>query len=43
MVDIKSSLMFLRVFKRRTVAYLILLPLMVTLVVTLYLNLNVRW
>jgi uncharacterized membrane protein YraQ (UPF0718 family) len=43
MVDIKSSLMFLRVFKRRTVAYLILLPFMVTLVVTVYLNLNVRW
>lgn len=43
MVDIKSSLMFLRVFKRRTVAYLILLPFMVTLVVTVYLSLNVRW
>jgi uncharacterized membrane protein YraQ (UPF0718 family) len=43
MVDIKSSLMFLRVFKRRAVAYLILLPFMATLVVTLYLSLNVRW
>ncbi|MEW5957542.1 MAG: permease [Chloroflexota bacterium] len=43
MVDIKSSLMFLGVFRRRAVAYLILLPLLATLVITLYLNLNVRW
>ena len=32
MVDIKSSLMFLGVFKRRTVAYLILLPFALTAV-----------
>ena len=43
MVDIKSSLMFLGVFNRRTVAYLILLPMMATLVIAVYLNLNVRW
>jgi uncharacterized membrane protein YraQ (UPF0718 family) len=43
MVDIKSSLMFLRVFQRRTVLYLIFLPLMATLLLTLYLSLNVRW
>jgi hypothetical protein len=43
MVDIKSSLMFLGVFRRRVVVYLILLPLPATLVATLYLNLNVRW
>ncbi len=43
MVDIKSSLMFLRVFRRRAVIYLILLPLVMTLVVAVYLSLNVRW
>ncbi|MCB9100430.1 MAG: permease [Anaerolineales bacterium] len=43
MVDIKSSLMFLGVFKRRVVLYLILLPLMATLMITVYLNLNVSW
>lgn len=43
MVDIKSALMFLGVFKRRVVLYLILLPLLTTLLITLYLNLNVRW
>lgn len=43
MVDIKSSLMFLGVFKRRVVVYLILLPLMSTLLITVYLNLNVSW
>jgi uncharacterized membrane protein YraQ (UPF0718 family) len=43
MVDIKSSLMFLGVFKRRTVLYLILLPLMATLAIAVFLNLNVGW
>jgi uncharacterized membrane protein YraQ (UPF0718 family) len=43
MVDIKSALMFLSVFKRRTVLYLILLPLMATLFIAVYLNLNVSW
>jgi uncharacterized membrane protein YraQ (UPF0718 family) len=43
MVDIKSALMFLSVFKRRTVLYLILLPLLVTLSIAVYLNLNVSW
>jgi uncharacterized membrane protein YraQ (UPF0718 family) len=43
MVDIKSSLMFFGVFRRRVVLYLILLPLMLALAVTVYLNLNVRW
>jgi uncharacterized membrane protein YraQ (UPF0718 family) len=38
MVDIKSSLMFLGVFKRRIVLYLILLPLMLTLLVTVFLS-----
>lgn len=43
MVDIKSSLMFLGVFQRRTVAYLILLPLLFTLVISVFINLNVGW
>jgi uncharacterized membrane protein YraQ (UPF0718 family) len=43
MVDIKSSLMFLRVFRRKTVLYLILLPLMMTLLMAVYVNLNVGW
>lgn len=43
MVDIKSSLMFLGVFRRRAVVYLILLPLMLTMLIAIYLNLNVRW
>jgi uncharacterized membrane protein YraQ (UPF0718 family) len=43
MVDVKSSLMFLGVFRRRTVAYLILLPLMMTMLVAVYLNLNAGW
>lgn len=43
MVDVKSSLMFLGVFRRRAVLYLILLPLMLTMVVAIYLNLNVSW
>lgn len=38
MVDIKSALMFLRVFKPRTIAYLILLPLMLTLIATVFIN-----
>jgi uncharacterized protein len=43
MVDIKSALMFLSVFRRRIVLYLILLPMTMTLVVALYINLNVGW
>jgi uncharacterized membrane protein YraQ (UPF0718 family) len=42
MVDIKSTLMFLGVFKRRTVAYLILLPLLMTLLVGIWTNLNLN-
>lgn len=40
MVDIKSTLMFLGVFRRRTVLYLILLPLMMTLVAAMAINLG---
>lgn len=43
MVDIKSALMFLGVFKRRIVLYLILLPLMTVLFISVLLSLNVRW
>jgi len=43
MVDIKSTLMFLGVFRRRTVAYLILLPLMMTILATVLINLNTAW
>jgi uncharacterized membrane protein YraQ (UPF0718 family) len=43
MVDIKSTLMFLGVFRRRIVLYLILLPLTLSLFVAVYVNLNVRW
>lgn len=42
MVDIKSTLMFLGVFKRRTVAYLIALPMLMTLLIGVWLNLNVN-
>lgn len=43
MVDIKSSLMFLGVFRRRAVFYLILLPLLLTMVLTLFVNLHLGW
>lgn len=43
MVDIKSTLMFLGVFRRRTVAYLILLPLLMTILAGLVINLNTTW
>jgi uncharacterized protein len=41
MVDIKSTLMFVGVFKKKTVAYLILLPLLMTLLIGLWVNLFV--
>ena len=41
MVDIKSALMFLGVFQKRTVLYLILLPLLLTLLIGVAWNLNV--
>jgi hypothetical protein len=40
MVDIKSTLMFLGVFKRRVVAYLILLPLQLIFLLAVFANLN---
>lgn len=43
MVDIKSTLMFLSVFKRKYVAYLIALPFLMTMLVTLFINLYLSW
>ncbi|MFW5748424.1 MAG: permease, partial [Chloroflexota bacterium] len=39
MVDIKSTLMFVGVFKPRVVVYLIVLPLLMTMLVGLWINL----
>lgn len=41
MVDIKSALMFAGVYRRRVVLYLILLPLLMTMLIGIWLNLNV--
>ncbi|MDX1664798.1 MAG: permease [Candidatus Promineifilaceae bacterium] len=38
MVDVKSSLMFLSVFRRRVVLYLIMLPLLFNLVIAIFIN-----
>jgi uncharacterized protein len=43
MVDIKSTLMFLGLFQPRTVLYLILLPLLMTMLAAVWLNLNVAF
>ena len=43
MVDIKSTLMFLGVFQRRVVLYLIALPFLLTLWAGLFWNLNLPW
>jgi uncharacterized membrane protein YraQ (UPF0718 family) len=43
MVDIKSTLMFLGVFRRKTVLYLIILPLAMTMLIGIWLNLNVSF
>ena len=40
MVDIKSTTMFLGVFQRRTVVYLVLLPMAMALLLGVYLNFN---
>ena len=41
MVDIKSALMFMGVFQKRTVVYLILLPFLFTLLFGVFWNLNI--
>lgn len=43
MVDIKSSLMFLGVFQRRAVGYLVVLPLVLSLLMGVWWNLNLGW
>jgi uncharacterized membrane protein YraQ (UPF0718 family) len=42
-VDIKSVVMFTTVFRHRVVLYLVLLPLMMSLFLGLFLNLNATW
>jgi len=43
MVDIKSTLMFLGVFKRKYVFYLVMLPFLVVTLISTFINLNVAW
>lgn len=43
MVDIKSTLMYLGVFKRKTVVYMVILPLLISILIGIWLNLNVRF
>jgi uncharacterized membrane protein YraQ (UPF0718 family) len=43
MVDIKSMLMFLGVFRRKYVAYLVVLPFLLVLLAGVFINLNVAW
>lgn len=43
MIDIKSMLMFAGIFKRRVVLYLILMPFLMTLLIGVWLNLNIAF
>lgn len=43
MVDIKSTLMFMGVFKPRIVVYLVVLPFLFTALISIFLNLNVSF
>lgn len=43
MVDIKSTMMYLGVFKRKTVAYMVILPFLLSVLFGIWLNLNVRF
>ncbi len=43
MVDIKSIVMYSGVFKRRTVGYLVMLPLLLTILAAVFINLNLNW
>jgi uncharacterized membrane protein YraQ (UPF0718 family) len=40
MVDIKSALLYLQVFRRRTVFYMILLPFLMVVLASVFINLN---
>jgi len=43
MIDIKSITLMTRVFKGKTVAYLIILPLLISMLAGLFVNLNLSW
>jgi uncharacterized membrane protein YraQ (UPF0718 family) len=43
MVDIKSTIMFMGVFRKRGVTYLVLLPFVLTVLVMVFINLNTSW
>lgn len=43
MVDIKSASMYLGVFRRRTVVYMVVLPFLISTLIGIWLNLNVRF
>jgi hypothetical protein len=43
MVDIKSTMMFLHVFRRKTVVYMILLPLFLTILFAVFINFNIKF
>ncbi|MFP4322517.1 MAG: permease [Anaerolineales bacterium] len=43
MADIKSTMMYLGVFKKRIVAYLIIVPFLMTALISIFLNLNVSF
>jgi len=43
MIDIKSTLMLLSLYRKRPVAYIILLPLAMIVVMTVFLNLHTPW
>ena len=41
MVDIKSAMLYLQVFRRRTVVYMVLLPFLMVVLASVFINLNV--
>lgn len=43
MVDIKSTLMYLGVFRAKIVVYLVTLPFLLTLLLSVFINLNLNW
>lgn len=43
MVDIKSTMLYLTVFRRRIVLYMVILPLLISVLIGIWLNLNVRF
>lgn len=43
MIDIKSTLLFLNVFEKKIVAYLLALPFLLTMLFAVFANLNINW